>query len=84
MYRKTKKKKKLIGSFSALGEITHMKRSRVRVTIEEQCVLSQISLQIKMFEFLLNSQNHRMNHIFPGIYMDIATSRPNWPSGPIW
>ena len=33
-----------------------MKRSRARVTIKGQCVLSQISLQIKMFDFLLNSQ----------------------------
>ena len=46
------------------------KRSRVRVTIEGQRVLLQISLQIKMFDFLLNSQNHRMNHIFPGILLN--------------
>ena len=37
------------------------------VTIEGHRVLLQISLQIKMFDFLLNSQNQRMNHIFPGI-----------------
>ena len=42
------------------------KRSRARVTIEGQRVLLQISLQIKMLNFLLNSQNHIMNHIFPG------------------
>ena len=35
-----------------------MKRSRVRVTIEGQCFLLKISLQIKRFDFLLNSQNH--------------------------
>ena len=46
-----------------------MKRSRVRVTIEGQRVLLQISLQTKMFDFLLSSQNHRMNHIFPGILL---------------
>ena len=46
------------------------KRSRARVTIEGQCVLLQISLQIRMFDFLLNSQNHRMNHIFPGILLN--------------
>ena len=33
-----------------------MKRSRARVTIEGQRVLLQISLQIKMFDFLLISQ----------------------------
>ena len=36
-----------------------MMRSRVRVTIEGQCVILQTSLQIEMFDFLLNSQNHR-------------------------
>ena len=36
------------------GAVT--KRSRARATIEGQCVLLQISLQIKMFDFLLNSQ----------------------------
>ena len=46
------------------------KRSRVRVTIEGQRVLLLISLQVKMFDFLLNSQNHRMNHIFPGILLN--------------
>ena len=46
------------------------KRSRVRVTIEGQCVLLQISHQIKMFDILLNSQNHRMNHVFPGILLN--------------
>ena len=34
---------------------SHKKRSRARVTIEGQCVLLQISHQIKMFNFLLNS-----------------------------
>ena len=47
-----------------------MKRSRVRVTMEGQRVLLQISLQIKMFDFLLNSQNHRMNNIFSGILLN--------------
>ena len=47
-----------------------MKRSRARVTIEGQHVLLQISLQIKMFDFLVNSQNHPMNHIFPGIILN--------------
>ena len=46
------------------------KRRKARVTIEGQCVLLQISLQIKMFDFLLNSQNHRMTHIFPGILLN--------------
>ena len=46
------------------------KRSRARVTIEGQRVLLQISLKMKMFDFLLNSQNHRMNHIFPGILLN--------------
>ena len=41
-----------------------------KVTIEGQCVLLQISIQIKMLSFLLNSQNHRMNHIFPGIILN--------------
>ena len=48
----------------------HKKRSRARVTIEGQGVLLQISLQIKMFYFLLNSQNHRMNHIFQGMVLN--------------
>ena len=47
-----------------------MKRSRARVTKEGQRVLLQISLQIKKFDFLLNSQNHRMNHIFLGILLN--------------
>ena len=48
-----------------------MKRSRARITIERQRVLLQISLQIKMFDFLLNSKNPRMNHIFPGILLNL-------------
>ena len=47
-----------------------MKRSRARVTTEGQRILLQISLQIKIIDFLLNSQNHRMNHIFPGILLN--------------
>ena len=46
------------------------KMSRARVIIEGQCVLLQIPLQIKMFNFLLNSQNHRMNCIFLGILLN--------------
>ena len=47
-----------------------MKKSRVRLTIEGHRVLLKISIQIKMFEFLLNSQNPRMNLIFPGILLN--------------
>ena len=48
----------------------YMKRKRARVTIEGQSVLLKISLQIKMVDFLLNTQNHRMNHIFLGILLN--------------
>ena len=40
------------------------KRSRARVPIAGQCVFLQNSLRIKMFDFFLNSQNYRINHIF--------------------
>ena len=40
------------------------KQSRARVPIEGQCVLLKNSLKIKMFDFLLDSQNYRMNDIF--------------------
>ena len=53
------------------GHHKPMKRSKVRVTIEVQHVLLQIALQIKMFDFLLNIQNHRMHHIFLGILLNL-------------
>ena len=46
------------------------KRSRARVTIKGQCVLFQIFLRLKMFDFFSNSQNYRMNHILPDILLN--------------
>ena len=56
--------------YTVLNTLLCTKRSRARVTIEGQCVLLQISLQIKFLNFLFNSQNHRMNYIFPGILLN--------------
>ena len=56
----------------------YMKRTRARVPIGGQCLLLQISLRIKIFDFLLNSQNYRMNHIFwtPEKIVKLLESRP--------
>ena len=47
------KQRFLVKGLLSTGLIPSRKRSRVRVTIEGQHVLLQISLQIKMFDFLL-------------------------------
>ena len=46
------------------------KRSRARIPIRGQCVLLQISLRIKIFDYFLNSQNYRMNEICPVILLN--------------
>ena len=69
-YTEHTRSRNMEATFRKNHETSGKKGSRARVPIEGQCVLLQNSLRIKLFDFFLNSQNNRMNHIFLDILLN--------------